>query len=315
MDHAIIISPGRCGSTLLSDLLAQHSGTLSAQEFFMWVPWPAGGEALTGPDYWSLLSRPHVQLATLFRLGLAPSEVRYPAGGRWAGDLAGLPLILTTTLPKISADPDGLYDTLAGLVPRFPAQPLVDHHRMFLDRLASLTGRRRWVERSGGSSNIAPHLLRHFPGAGIVYLTRNWADTAESMRRHSCFQLMQLRVECAGRYGVDPFDVAPGQRVPAEVEPYLPHRLTAETLAERGRDAGRYRGLCAFLAGQAEQAIAEARPQRLLTMTYEDLVDDPPGQLGRLGRFLGLEDWPEWADRMAGSVVARPAAHTAAAPA
>jgi hypothetical protein len=314
-DHAIIINTGRCGSTLLSDLIAEQPDTLSVQEFLMWVPWNTGGDVLTGAAYWSILSSPSTQLATLFRIGLAPSEVRYPAHGRWAGNLTELPQILATTLPKISADPDGLYDTLAGLVPRFPAQPLARHHRMFLDLLTSLTGRRRWVERSGGSSNIAPCLLQHFPDAKIVYLTRNWTDTAESMSRHSCFQLMQLRVESAARYGVDPFEIAPGRPVPEEVERYLPGRLSAETLRERGRDVGRYRGLCAFLASQAEQAIADARPRQLLTMAYEDLVDDPPTQLGQLGRFLGFEDWQPWADRVAGAVVARPAARAAVAPA
>jgi putative sulfotransferase len=305
-DHAIIINTGRCGSTMLSELIAEQSDTLSVQEFLMWVaPGIATEKVLTGSAYWSALSAPNTQLATLFRIGLVPPEVRYPAHGRWAGNLTELPQILATTLPKISADPDRLFDMLAGLVPAFPEQSLARHHRMFLDLLTSLTGRRRWVERSGGSSNIAPCLLQHFPDAKVVYLTRNWTDTAESMSRHSCFQLMQLRVESVGRYGIDPFEVAPGQRVPAEVERYLPDRLTAETLRERGQDVRRYQGLCAFLASQAEQAIADARPRRLLRIAYEDIVDDPPAQLERLGRFLGFPDWQPWAHRVVGSVKAR----------
>lgn len=306
-DRAIIINTGRCGSTLLSDLIAEQSDTLSVQEFFMWVaPWTAGPEVLTGPAYWSMLSSPDPPFAILLRIGLVPPEVRYPADGRWAGNLAELPRILAATLPKLTSDPDGLFDTLAGLVPRFPTQSLARHHRMFLDLLAALTGRRRWVERSGGSSNIAPFLLRSFPDAKIVYLTRDLEDTARSMSRHSCFQLIQLRMEMLGRYGIDPFQAAPGQSVPEEVARYRPDRLTAETLRERGRDVGRFRALCAFLASHAEQAIADARPRNLLTMAYEDLVDDPPAQLGRLGQFLGFEDWQGWAVRVAGAVQARP---------
>ncbi|MER7274890.1 sulfotransferase domain-containing protein [Dactylosporangium sp. NPDC000244] len=312
-DHAIIINTGRCGSTMLSDLIAEQPDTLSVQECLMWVtPGIASETVLTGPAYWSALSAPSTQLATLVRTGLVPPEVRYPAHGRWAGNLAELPQILAITLPKLSADPDRLYDMLAGLVPAFPEQPLARHHRMFLDLLTSLAGRRRWVERSGGSSNIAPRLLRDFPDARIVYLTRDWADTARSMSRHSCFQLMQLRVELVGQYGLDPFEIAPGQRVPAEVERYLPDRLTAETLRERGQDVRRFQGLCAFLASQAEQAIADARPRRLLRMAYEDIVDDPLPQLERLGRFLGLEDWQPWARRVVGSVNARAGAQAMA---
>jgi hypothetical protein len=316
-DHAIIINTGRCGSTLLSDLIAEQADTLSVQEFLLAVvPWTDltdGEGVLSGAAYWSMLSSPSPQLATLFRIGLAPVEVRYPADGRWAGNLTELPLILATTLPKISSDPDGLYDTLAELVPGFPAQPLARHHRMFLDLLTSFTGRRRWVERSGGSSYVAPYLLRNFPTAKIVYLTRNWADTAESMSRHSFFQLMQLSMESLGRYGLDPFQVAAGQPVPEEVERYLPGRLTAEMLRERGREVLSYRGLCAFLASKGEQAIADARPRELLTIAYEDLVDDPLTQLERLGRFLGFADWEQWAHRVFGSVQARPRGHEAVA--
>ena len=312
--QAIIISTGRCGSTLLSDVIAEQPDTLSVQEFFMAVePWTDAKDMLSGAAYWSRLSSPRLELATLFRVGLAPAEVCYPEDGRWAGNLTELPRILATTLPKISSDPDHLYDTLAELVPGFPAQPVARHHQMFLDLLTSLTGRPRWVERSGGSSHVAPYLLKNFPTAKIVYLTRSWADTAQSMSRHPSFQLLQLSMESLGRYGLDPFHVAAGQPVPEEMERYLPGRLTAQALRERGRDVELYRGLCAFLASEGEQAIADARPRELLTMTYEDLIDDPLTQLGRLGRFLDFDDWEQWAHRVAGSVEARPCGHEAAA--
>ncbi|MEN3614215.1 sulfotransferase [Plantactinospora sp. ZYX-F-223] len=311
--QAIIISTGRCGSTLLSDLIAEQPDTLSVQEFFMAVePWTDVRDKLSGAAYWSRLSSPRPELATLFRIGLAPVEVCYPEDGRWAGNLVELPRILATTLPKISSDPDHLYDTLAELVPGFPDQPVARHHQMFLDMLTVLTDRRRWVERSGGSSHLAPYLLKTFPTAKIVYLTRDWADTAQSMSRHPSFQYLQLRLESLGRYGLDPFQIAAGEPVPQELERYLPDRLTAQTLSERGRDVERYRGLCAFLASEAEQAIADARPQELLRMTYEDLVDDPPAQLGRLGRFLGFDDWENWTHRVVGAVAARPPRHEAA---
>jgi putative sulfotransferase len=313
-DQAIIISTGRCGSTLLSNLIAEQPDTLSVQEFFMSVqPWTDGDGMLGGAAYWSRLSSPRPELATLFRIGLPPAEVCYPKDGRWAGDLVELPRILATTLPRISSEPDRLYDTLAELVPGFPAQPLARHHQMFLDLLTSLTARRRWVERSGGSSHIAPYLLRNFRTAKIVYLTRNWADTAGSMSRHSSYQLLQLSMESLVRYGLDPLQVVEGQPVAEELECYLPGRLTAQTLRERGRDVERYRGLCAFLASEAEQAFADARPRELLTMRYEDLLDDPLTQLERLGRFLDFDDWQQWAHRVTGAVEARPREPGAAA--
>ncbi|MFI6823418.1 sulfotransferase domain-containing protein [Micromonospora sp. NPDC050187] len=314
-DQAIIISTGRCGSTLVSDLIAEQPDTLSVQEFFVPVgSWIEDKERLSGAEYWSRLSEPNPALSALFRIGLPPPEVRYPENGRWAGNLGELPRVLATTLPKISSDPDHLYDTLAELVPGFPAQPVAQHHQMFLELLTSLTNRRRWVERSGGSSHFCLSLLKHFPAAKIVYLTRSWADTAESMRRHSYFQLLELRMNAFRRYGLDPFEIAADQPVPEEMKRYLPGQLTAQTLSERGGDIGHYLVLCAFLANEAEQAIADAGPRELLTMTYEDLVDDPLTQLSGLGRFLGFDDWAQWAHRVVGSVETRPRGQAAARP-
>ncbi|MFV2010411.1 MULTISPECIES: sulfotransferase domain-containing protein [unclassified Micromonospora] len=301
--RAIIISSGRCGSTLLSDLIVEEPATLSVQEFFMATPsWAKAGEPITGAAYWQVLSSPKPELTTLFAIGLPPKEVRYPADGKWAGNLTELPQLLAITLPKLTDDPDGLFDQLANQVPDFPEQPFGDHHRMFLDLLTRLTGRRRWVERSGGSSQIAPYLLRSFADTRIVYLTRNWADTARSMSRHSSFQLIQLRLEFVSRCGVDPFQMGPEQRVPAELEHLLPGRITADLLRERGEDSTRYLGLCAFMAAQAEQALADNPPAHLFTMTYEDLVADPEPQLARLGEFLEFDDPSGWARQVAGRV-------------
>ncbi|MFV2020216.1 hypothetical protein [Micromonospora sp. LOL_023] len=301
--RAIIISSGRCGSTLLSDLIVEEPETLSVQEFIMATPsWAKAGGAITGAAYWQVLSSPKPELATLFAIGLPPKEVRYPTNGRWSDRLEQLPQLLAITLPKLTEDPDALFDELATQVLDFPEQSFAAHHRMLLDLITRLTGKRRWVERSGGSSQVAPYLLRSFTDARIVYLTRNWPDTARSMSRHPSFQLIQLRLEFVSRCGVDPFQMTSDQQVPAELEHLLPGRITADLLRERGADSTRYLGLCAFMAAQAEQALADNPPTHLLTMTYEDLVAEPVPELIRLGEFLEFADPSGWAQQVAGRV-------------
>ena len=304
MDRAIILSNGRCGSTLLSDLIVDEPETCSVQEFFTSIaPWPRSQAVLTGAEYWEMLASPKQELAVLFRLGVPPKEVRYPPTGRWAADLTALPRVLAITLCKLTDDPDVLFDALAERVPSFPAQSVPRHHEAFMDLLATMLGRKRWVERSGGSTQWATSLLADHPGAKFVYLTRNWADTAKSMSRHSSFQLVQMRVETQARYGTDPFDLVPGAPVPAAAEPFLPENLTVETLRERGDDVKRYVSLCAFLTSKAEQALSDAPPRELLRMRYEDLLEDPVGQLTGLGRFLDFADPAGWAERVAPRVV------------
>ena len=299
MDRAIIISNGRCGSTLLSDLIVYEPDTCSVQEFFMsMAPWSRSAEIITGPEYWRVVSSPKPELSVLFRIGLPPKEVRYPASGRFQPDLVDLPRILAITLAKLTDDPDALFDRLAPRVQQFPTQSVGAHHQSFLDLLTELTGKKRWVERSGGSSQVTTSLLDNFPSAKIVYLTRDWGATAKSMSRHSSFQLVQLRVEALGRYGIDPMTADPDD-VPEEMRAYLPDRLTADALRSRGTDLKKFLSLCAFMSSQAEQALADRPPAHLHTMAYEDLVADPAGELTKLGGFLGFADPGGWAASVA----------------
>jgi putative sulfotransferase len=303
MERAIIISNGRSGSTLLSDLIVEEPQTCSVQEYFMSLaPWNRSNEVITGQEYWDVLSGPKEELSVLFRIGAPPKEIRYPAHGRYAGDPASLPRILAVTLPALTDDPDALFDSLAEPVKRFPTQPVGAHHQSFLDLLAAKTGKQRWVERSGGSSQITTSLLENFPTAKIVYLTRDWAATAKSMSKHSSFQIVQLRLEAMARYGVDPLTAEPGDDIPAELAEYLPGRLTAESLRRRGDNTRLFLGLCAFMSSQAEQALADHPPTHLHKMAYEQLTADPLGELTALGEFLGFADPATWAGSVAGRV-------------
>ncbi|MGO9083503.1 MAG: alpha/beta fold hydrolase [Streptosporangiaceae bacterium] len=319
----IIISSGRCGSTLLSTLIEAEPQTLSVSESLASIrahmtQLPATAQ-LTGAQYWSLLSD-RGEMAGAMAGQITVSEFRYPASGRFASDPAGIPPILYVTLPGASSDPDLLYSVLADMVPRFPAQPIGLHHKMLMDLMAVLAGRRRWVERSGGSSSVAEPLLATFPDTRIVYLTRDIADTARSMSRHVFFQLAAVRHEFILRFGTDPYSpwprpelLPPAAELPDDIRRLLPDQISAQVLAELGRDTGRFEAMCAYMAGSAEQALADLKPRHLHRMRYEDLVADPAGELTRLGEFIGFDDPAGWARQGAGQV--RPPRDRASQPA
>jgi putative sulfotransferase len=308
----IIISSGRCGSTLLSNLIAEEPETLSVSESLgpvlshLTLPPPA--EHVTGAHYWALLSEPHAQREAMARVGAVLGTFGH--GDARAG---ATPPILLVTLPSISAEPDRLFALLAEEVPRFPAQPVGLHHRMLLDLLAVQAGKRRWVERSGASSAAAGPLLASMPDARIVYLTRNIMPTARSMSRHLSFRFALARFEFHQRYGADPY--SPGAwygsmpeaaELPAELRDLLPDQVTARALGELSRDIGRYATMCASMMGFAEQAFADFDPPHLHRIRYEDLVANPVGELTGLGQFLGFADPASWATASAGRI--RPSA-------
>lgn len=304
---SIVISSGRCGSTLLSRLIAMEPETASVSESLGHVRTQllfSPAAAVTGPQYWTLLSEPSTGGALLDRLGFTPDELRYPSSGRYATHISTLPRILRITLPALSVDPDRLFDQLAKKVPQFPPQQVGQHHKMFLDLLAGLTGRRRWVERSGGSSQIARPVLAAFPTAKIVYLSRNIADTALSMSRHPSFQI-SAAVEkfCLGA-GVARREIPRAGELPEKVKRLIAG-LTEEKLREMGRDIGFFKMACAHIHGAVEQAFADLRPRHLHRIKYEDLLANPADELARLGEFLGFTDPYGWADTAMSHIMTR----------
>jgi putative sulfotransferase len=312
LDRCIIISSGRCGSTMLSQLIDDESQTLSVYEsltslrrHLLLLP----TTPVTGAEFWELMSDSGLQGVASARIGSVPEEACYPETGRWAGSPTGIPPILYCTLPRMSVDPDHLFDVLAGKVAQFPAQPVTRQLRQLLDLLATMSGRRRWVERSGGSSAVAEPLLRALPDLRVVYLTRNIEDTARSMSRHSTFQFAAARYEFQLRYGTDPYSPwadagrLPGEAdLPEEMRRLLPGRITVAALDDLGHDLGRYQAMCAHMMGSAEQALADLKPRHLHRIRYEDVLTSPAEELGRLGEFLGFADPAGWAAAAAGRV-------------
>jgi putative sulfotransferase len=315
----VIVGSGRCGSTMLSRLISAEEQTLSVSEsmghrlraFLI----RDADQVLSGEEYWAILSRPGRALGgegrIMHKLGWYPAQFSYPDTGRYAGDRGTIPPILVITLPQLTDDPDALFDQLAGLVPSFPSQTALSHHKMLLNLLANLLGKLRWVERTGASSEIAEPLLRTFSDAKIVYLTRNIADTALSMSRHPSFQMTAVRDEFNARYGMDPFApkaMARGKTlpdeadIPSDLRPLLPHRITLEALSEVGRNLPRFEILAAHMNGCAEQALADVQPANLYRVRYEDILANPVAELTRLGEYIGFEDPSGWAASVAGQV-------------
>ena len=303
-EGALILCTGRCGSTIVADLLAEYPGMLPIMEFFFaqfadGVPEGAS----TGEEFWSLLNRPWAELNTAIGIGRAPAELRYPIGD--AARLPEMSGLLGFTLPMISEEPDKLLAELAGIVPDFPTGPVSDHYHRLFGLLCELAGCDRWVEKSAGSCMNAPDLLPMFPQAKIVYLVRDCVDVAMSMTGHPMFQLAELRVELSSRLGTDPFAAgytAPESGLDPELERLLPGRLDAAALDERAGSEDsliRLVMIQAMMAREAEKALSVRPAGQVLRIRYEDLLNRPQQELTRLGRFLELPRWEEWARRSA----------------
>lgn len=303
-EGTFVVGSGRCGSTVLSDLLAMHPDVLSLQEFFI-TQFPDGMRLDEEPRerFWAILARPNRSLSVLSRIGRLPPEYRYPERMGEGPEWADFPAILSNTLPSLADEPEALLEQIEGLVGTFPTQPLPDHYSALFAELTDMFGKSMWIERSGASGMYVQALLAMFPRAPIVYLTRDSVDIAISMSRHPVFQLSEIGVEFLQNCGFDPYatgtDYDPSA-IPERLHHLLPENLTAETLDARSgspETLTRLTYMVASMQYEANSTLMASPPERLMRLRYEDLVTDPGKELERLGRFLRLSGRDDWLDR------------------
>ena len=187
-----IVGSGRCGSTLLSRMLAEHRRVASLSEFFngmdvarRFAPKPVPGAAVA-----ELVAAEQPFVTAVLRRGYEVSEIVYPfgVGGRYRqGD--PLPWILVSMLPRLSDDPDRLFDAAMAFLRGLPPQPAPLHYLAFFDWLAEQTGRGLWIERSGSSIDYLEALHAVYPDARFLHLHRDGPETALSMREHHAYRL------------------------------------------------------------------------------------------------------------------------------
>lgn len=310
-----ILGTGRCGSTMLSDFLREHPRVLSVSEFFS-LTTDLGGRIersfpeaeIDGAALWRIVAAVPPKLATMMRHGVAMDEVLYRpgAGTRYSAE-GGVPGVLQTSLPHLVGEAaDALFAELERFVVSLPAAPAGEQYARMFEWLARRLGRRRWVERSGGSLRLAGRLLRAFPGASFVHLVRDGRDCAISMSRHPGFRMALVAMQLTEILGVDPYE-SDDRRweadVPDELLEFLPERFDGAAFREHPTPLP----LCGhywsgeIMSGLAELAAVPAG--RLLTLRYEDFLDDPYPAIVRLAEFLGGDAVDDaWARRMAATV-------------
>ncbi len=186
-----ILNSGRCGSTMVSQMLNLHPRILSLSEFFCSIP-PAPASIrrrASGTWFWKLISQQKPMLKALGRDLENVSEVLYPItdpNARFNSETT--PPILLATLPHLTDDYEAVYDELGPIVQSQPKRAIVDHFRWLFGWLADRFGGDLWVERSGGSINMSMVMLRHFPEARVIHLYRDGRNTAISMSHHPSFR-------------------------------------------------------------------------------------------------------------------------------
>jgi putative sulfotransferase len=291
-----IVGTGRCGSTMMSNVIRLHPRLLSLSEFFT----PLAGRAFTlnkpnGQRFWRLLSTMSPTAGKMLAHGGPIEELLYGFGNGARFRPDNLPPILCTTLPHLTDDHEALYDELAPVVRGRERAPLGDHCRFLFAWLCGRFGRARPVERSGSSLLFVPSLARLFPDATFIHLYRDGRDAAISMRRHPFFRLSLRFARSFAAMGLDPyrppFIFGTSRLYPLFENVMGPVMPVKRWLAEPP-DVAAFGTHWSRTIVSGIELLSDLPPDRVLSLRYEDILAHPHDELARLAAFLG----PQYVD-------------------
>ena len=304
----LVLGTGRCGSTLVSQMIRQHPTVLSISELFSFVTdlgarieraFPA--HELDGPAFWRILAEPQPRQSTLLRHDLQMGEVFYPwERGRFTPEV-GLPPILQGLLPHLAPeDPEAVFDDLARFMNARGLASAADHYRATFEYLQGRYEKQSWAERSGGGLRVGARPLRAFPEAKVLHIVRDGRNTALSMSRHIGFRMALIAGQQVEFLGVDPYesdDRSEEDDLDADLVDLLPENFTKQGF----EDYDLHADVCAhYWSGEICEGLAvlsQLPPNRLLTLRYEDFLETPETAVRRMGEFLDPESLDDrWID-------------------
>lgn len=301
----IVLSTGRCGSTMISDVLNRHPKVLSLSEFFSFLGIRAfRKKRLDGKAMWDLCTRQSPLLRALLTSDKIISEIIYPFHAPQARfSPRNLPAILCTTLPHLTPDFDSLYDELGPVVRARPREDLADQYRFLFEWLRDRFDRDLWIERSGASLLFGFRLLKLFPEARVVHIYRDGRDTAMSMNRHGAFVILLATLQKLRRVGLKPpyysrienntVKGPPPDAPPVYsalegfVQSLVLRLLDLEQMARQEFELEAYGELWSRMILFGHRYLASLPPDRLLALSYEDVLQHPREKLTELIEFVG----------------------------
>jgi putative sulfotransferase len=291
-----IVGSGRCGSTLLTNMMAKHPEMLVLSEFFSTLDRTECFAAVpvSGMHFAELLMRSNPIADIPMLRGRAAKEILSDTS-----TLKALPALLIVTLPAVSEKSQSLFEEVIDAMRDNPTQRLSAHYRRLFEWLRVRLQRSCWIERSGTSSEYLQELIEMFPDALYVHLHRDGPESAISMHDHTYFQLCasffldpptRAEVE-ATEYGGKPISAT---------DPFTRRLTTDRQPVERFGNYWSYQQVMGF------RGLSRLNSSQRLDIRFEDLVIQPRRTLERIADFLQLPGGADWIDAAARLVDRQP---------
>ncbi|HUA79875.1 MAG TPA: sulfotransferase [Dyella sp.] len=288
-----IVSTGRSGSTMLSDLLALHPDVLSLSELFNALhPLAFRQDPIDGPAFWKVLSEPrprHTAWLRLMERGLVIDEFRYPATSTLRFRETGIPPLLAMTLPPLAEDPDGLHDALGVFVRSLPEDRLHRQYLRVFQWLCGRLGRRFWCERSGASLGLVHPLSHFFPDAKFIHVFRDGREFAVSANRFAPMRMGMIGALFKQRFGEAPYLSATYQApsdLPSAWRGLVPESFDVDVFQRFELPIDRIGLAWSEMIAVGLNLLEKQPAERVLHVRYESMLAAPQAELQRIVRFM-----------------------------
>lgn len=282
MENAFIVGTGRCGSTLISEIVRKQGDFCSISEFFFLQ---GGRGAFTssnfdGAAFWNWLNslRDTTAEAALNSNSGFPEILEYTIDENTLKKK--IHPLNSVLIPHLNIENTQILNELELSIKANPALDIYSHYSRTLDTIASLSGKRNWVERSGGSIHYPHELLRVAPTSKIVHIYRNGVDCSLSMANHSYYKLIfnELSSSQNKAHRSDSAD------------------LPLETIGD----------IWSRLSIISVEFLTNLPNNQVHHLNYDELIDEPALCIEKLLNFLEIETNSEQIELLSNLIVRQP---------
>jgi putative sulfotransferase len=306
---------------MLSNIISLYPGLVSISELYSMItdlgtliPATFPGEKITGSEFWKILSHIYPKQNTMLKHEVEMKEVLYPLENSSPYNReTGVPAVLQTVLPHLSEKHLTLFRELESFFTSREKQPARNHYLDLFKWFRGKFGARGAVERSGGTLRIVHRLKDYFPGARFVHLVRDGRNCALSMEKHYGFRMVMLSFQLIEILGIDPYEDEDREflsDLPDELVHFLPESFDAEKFKEYKVSPSLYGHYWSGELMEAFKTLDRIPRAQLLTLKYEDILENPREEIGKLIRFLDQKadinnGWLERATEVVGTPSSR----------
>lgn len=301
-----IVGTGRCGSTLMSNLINMHPDILSLSEVFVSFPHDSlYHRQIDGERFWRMITDASPVLRKAINPVRSPVEFTYPFKPDSPWTMADLPACLYMMLPHFSDDPDALYREMEPILRSRPRETLGDQYRFWFNWLVEREGKQMWMERSGNSITMVKALYRIFPEARFIHIHRDGREVAMSIQKFMPLRVFFHMWRRLRLIGIDlmktPFRYSDSAMI-SNFAPLFADKIPVDSLLDDVPDIVEVGKFWSAMVESGMKDLEAVPEDQKYEMTYTDLIQNPRETLDQFMEFaapdLPRETWLDAASQI-----------------